>query len=71
MSVFFFPYQATIVLSLVASLYFPPTALLVGILSDFLYYTYPAFPSATATGVALSVGAYFVRRFIKARIISE
>ncbi len=78
LSVFFFPYSATALFSFFASLYFPPTAFLVGTLSDLLYYTaypttyptvMPAFPSASIVGLLLSGVALLVRRFVKARIM--
>lgn len=69
LSVFFFPYAITSILSGIASLYFPPTAILVGVLTDLLYYMPPGIPSASLAGIALSGTAFLVRRFIKARII--
>jgi hypothetical protein len=71
LSLFFFPYPATLALSFLASLSFPLTALLVGVLSDALYFSAPhTLPLATLLGVLASAIAFFVRRFIKARIIT-
>ena len=70
-SLFFFPYPATVILALLASLYFPPIALFVGIFTDLLYYTPGAssWPIASLIGLLSSVIAFFVRRFMKARIM--
>lgn len=70
-SPFVFPFPATILLSLAASIFFPPVALLAGLLTDFLYYTpgASAWPVASTLGLFLSVLGLFVRRFLKARII--
>lgn len=72
LSPFFFPFPATLVLAALASLYLPPIALLVGILTDLLYYTPGAatWPIATILGLFISLAALLVRRFLKARIIA-
>ncbi len=72
LSPFMFPYPFTMLLSFVASLYFPPLGFLVGVLTDFLYYTPSAFPVplATVLGIFISVGAFFMQRFLKARIMN-
>jgi hypothetical protein len=69
LSVLWFPYPLTLALSFLAACFFPPTALLVGILADLLYWT-GGLPTATLAGLLLSGIAFFVQRFIKARIIS-
>jgi hypothetical protein len=73
LSLFFFPYPLTLALSFVASLYIPFAALIVGICADLVYLSWPeggsALPVATLLGGALSLGALFVRRFVRERII--
>lgn len=68
---FLFPYPFTLVLSFAGALAFPVVGLLVGALVDLLYYVpHPGiYPLATFTGVFIFVAAFFVRRFVKARII--
>lgn len=76
LSLFLFPYPYTVLLSLIASLYLPFAALVVGVLADILYFS-PLPPSSgglslpvgTLLGALLSVLALFVRRFVKTRII--
>jgi hypothetical protein len=70
LSVFWFPYPATLVLSFIASIAFPFLGLLVGILVDALFYTFPHIPVGTFYGIAVSIAAFLVRRFIKARIMT-
>ncbi len=71
LSPFLFPYPATLLLSIAASLLFPPIGLLAGLLTDLAYFVPAAsvLPVATVTGLAISVISVFVRRFFKARII--
>jgi hypothetical protein len=71
LSPFFFPFPATLVLAACASVFFPPIALAVGLLTDLLYYTPTAsmVPVATLAGLLISIMVVFVRRFLKARII--
>lgn len=71
LSPFFFPFSATLVLAFAASVFIPPVALVVGLLSDFLYYTPGAsfWPMASMWGLLLSICGLLVRRFLKARII--
>lgn len=71
LSPFFFPFPATLILAFCASIFLPPVGILVGLLTDVLYYT-PAvstLPIATLAGAGISVIAFFVRRFLKTRII--
>lgn len=67
-----FPYPLTLVLSFLAGLAFPPVPFVAGIIADALYFTPGAawFPAASAAGLALSVGAFFMQRFLKARIMA-
>lgn len=70
-SLFLFPYPLTLILSFVASLFFPPTAFLIGAFADLLYFTSydSALPTALLFGIGLSLIALFVRRFVRTRII--
>lgn len=70
-SVFFFPYPYTLALSLAASTLFPPAGFLAGALSDLVYYAPPGLPLATIAGAGASVLGLLVRRFVKARIMTE
>ncbi len=71
LSPFLFPYPVTLALSFVASLFYPPLALVVGILTDLLYYvpSVAPLPLAVLTGLALSIAAFFMQRFLKTRIM--
>ena len=71
LSLFWFPYPFTLVLSFVASLFFPPWALFIGFLSDLLYLPSGAWPTATLLGALISLASVFVHRFIKTRIINQ
>jgi uncharacterized membrane protein (UPF0136 family) len=77
LSLFLFPYPYTLLLSFVASLFFPWVSLVVGIIADTVYFVpHPpqggglSIPYATLFGACASLLALFVRRFMKARIIS-
>lgn len=65
---FFFPFPFTLLLAFLASLFVPPVALGVGVLVDLLYYS-SGLPTGTVWGLGLFILGFFVRRFIKARII--
>jgi hypothetical protein len=69
-SIFLFPYPATFILSFIASLFFPPAALIAGIITDLVYFVPGAyaFPLGIVLGALLSLIAFFVRRFAKTRI---
>lgn len=64
-----FPFPLTVLLALVASLFFPPAGLLIGALVDALYYVPGSLPLGLIWGAVLTFVAFFVRRFMKARII--
>jgi hypothetical protein len=68
LSTFFFPYVFTFVLAFAAGLVFPPLALAAGILLDFLYYT-GGWPKATLIGLTIALVAWFVRYFVRTRIM--
>jgi hypothetical protein len=66
-----FPGSLTFVLVAIASVIVPPVGLLAGVLSDALYYVPSVgIPYATLIGLALTLGGYVVRQFIKTRIMS-
>ena len=70
-SVFLFPYPLTLVLSVIAGVFFPPMPLITGILVD-LYYHVPGaamLPWGVVWGLVLSLLAVGAHRFVKARII--
>ena len=72
LSPFLFPYPATILLSFVAGLVLPPVPLLVGAMTDALYFSpgAGAFPVALIIGLGLSVATFFMQGFLKARIMA-
>jgi hypothetical protein len=73
MSTFLFPYPFTLVLSFLASIFVPWLALMIGFMNDVLFMV-PAddrIPTATILGALASLVALLVRRFIKARIITQ
>ncbi len=67
---FLFPWQFSILVSIVASAFFPPAPLLTGMLLDVLYGGARSIPYFTALGLVLGVLAYFVQQFVKTRIMS-
>ncbi len=69
LSLFWFPYPYTVILSIAASVYFPWFALGIGILADLLYLPAQTLPWASLGGLLLSALAVFVHRFIKTRMI--
>lgn len=71
LSPFFFPWPVTLVLGFVAATFLPPVALLVGALSDALYYIPGAsvVPLATLVGLCGMGLATVVHQFVKTRII--
>lgn len=71
LSLFLFPRAITAGLAFAAALIAPPIALGIGIIADALYFVHGAasLPIGTALGVIGMAGAFFVRRFIKTRIL--
>lgn len=69
LSPFFFPFPATLVFSFIASIVYPPIGIAVGILTDALYGGTQSWYLGTLSGAGISGIAFFVRRFIKTRII--
>lgn len=70
LSVFFFPYPATLGLSFLASVLFPLAGVAVGVVADLMYYTPTQFPVASILGAGASVLGLLVHRFVKARIMT-
>lgn len=69
LSLVWFPYPYTVILSIAASIYVPWFAFGMGILADLLYLPAGMLPWASVGGLALSALALFVHRFIKTRMI--
>jgi hypothetical protein len=69
-SPFWFPYPFTLVLSVAAGVVFPPIALFIGLVADLMYFSAPSvLPWGLILGGVATLISFFVRRFIKARII--
>ena len=68
-SLMWLPWPLTIVFIFASGLMFPPLALLFGVLADVLYYSGHGYYLATLFGVALTGLCYFVRYFVKTRIM--
>jgi hypothetical protein len=71
LGVFFFPWPYAMFLAFIAALFIPVLGLVFGLLSDLLYFSHSAshVPWATIIGAFSSAVAFFVRRFIKTRIM--
>ena len=68
LSAFVFPWPFTALLALIASYFFAPSALIVGLLIEALYNP-GHLPLASILGLAASCFMYVVRRVAKTRII--
>lgn len=68
-SPFLFPSIVTALLAFGAALVFPPLALLIGMLMDLLYQPAGYWPLASSAGIVLCLIAFFVRSFVKTRIM--
>ena len=67
-----FPFPLTVIASFVASLLWVPFGLLMGIVTDILYWAPGGgLPVGTSIGVAVTLIAFLVRKFTKARIMSS
>ena len=66
---FFMPWQFAVLISLIASYFLPPVALIVGVLFEVLYGT-ATIPYALILGVVAMLFMYGVRSFVRARIMS-
>ena len=69
LSPFFFPWPYALVIGFVAALFFPPIALIVGVLIDALYFGGSGLPLFTLYGIIGAAMAYFVHQFVKTRIM--
>lgn len=69
-SVFFFPWQVTLVLLLAASLILPVLGVVIGAFADLIYYSPGAgMPFFLLMGIAATGLALLVHRFVKTRIM--
>lgn len=70
-SPFLFPFPLTLMLMALAGYFFAPAPLLVGILTDILYYVPDAspLPLGFLAGAGIALSAYAVRQFVKTRIM--
>ncbi len=70
LSIFFFPYPATLLLSFLASLFLPVIGVATGALVEIIYATPQAtsYPIGLLLGAAASAAALLIRRFVKARV---
>ncbi len=71
LSIFFFPWPLTVLLTLISGVFWPPVALAVGVLYELLYAPGTTLPWAVIIGLAATGGLFFVHQFIKTRIMSE
>ena len=69
-SLFVFPWQVTLLSTIVASVFVPPIAVCVGILADVLYGNNITPYFGTLLGLVLSCLGFFVHQFLKTRIMS-
>ena len=70
-SLFWLPWPLTIVLLILVSAYEPLAAAGLGLFADVLYFAHGVygFPYMTVLGVCIALIAFFVRKFVEARII--
>ncbi len=66
--IFAFPWPYAAALAFIAALFVPPIGLAFGLLSDALYYAHGGWPVATFYGIAGCVIAYFINKFLRARV---
>lgn len=69
LSLFIFPWEVTLLLMTAAALSVPPSAILVGVLADILYYPGIGLPAGVLWGAALYIAASGVRHIVKTRIL--
>ena len=67
---FIFPWEFSVFISAIASLFFPPAAFLTGMLLDVLYGSAKSIPYFSLLGLGIGISAYFVQQFMKTRIMS-
>lgn len=68
LSLFVFPWPMTLTLGFIASLFFPPLALVLGVAAEFLYGAHGV-PYAVLVGAVASIIAFVLRGFVKERIV--
>lgn len=66
---FWFPFPLAILLLVVSSFLFPLSGVVIGVLTDALFYT-TGVPIATCIGIVASLVGFFAHRFLKAHIVS-
>ena len=71
LSLFLFPWQASALMLAVASAFFPPAGVMLGIIADLAYYQPGAafLPWFSLYGIFLTAGMLLVHRFVKTRIM--
>lgn len=69
-SVLFFPYSVSLLVTIIAALAVPLAGVAVGMLTDAIYFTphMGAFPKATVLGLLATIGAFLLRRFMRTRV---
>lgn len=70
LSPFFFPWPFAVASALIAGFFFPPIALVTGVLLDALYFNGHGFPQFTIFGIIATLILFFVQQFVKTRIMS-
>lgn len=70
LSVFFFPWPCTVAIALVGGYFFPPIALIAGVLLDVVYSTGHTIPYFSIFGILATFILFFVQQFVKTRIMS-
>ncbi|KND50997.1 MAG: hypothetical protein AB202_01140 [Parcubacteria bacterium C7867-007] len=68
-SPFLFPSVITAILAVCAAFIFPPIAIVIGMLTDLLYEPTGYLPFASIFGLIICVSVFFVRSFLKTRIM--
>ncbi len=66
----FFSWPYTLMLSILAAVFFPPIAIFTGLLLDLSYAGHAGIPYFTILGCGIAVAGAFVHQFLKTRIMS-
>ena len=69
LSLFWFPWPLTVSLMVLSGFLFPPSALLLGVIAEVLYYPGQGYFWATLTGACIMMLSIAVRHFMKTRIM--
>ncbi|MEK7602341.1 MAG: hypothetical protein AAB472_02555 [Patescibacteria group bacterium] len=70
LSVLLFPWQLALFIVAGVSALLPPVALVVGVFTDALYWSQGPLPYATLCGLAITLIAFVVERFVRTRIMA-